>query len=582
MIGFPAPTGSKNAAGSTRRSACPSVTARRSSPRARASAHQPQCLVSRAEHPWPGLVGFRPTCRVLRPAVEGHLLGVRYAALDAKPILIGHAILPAMLNLLWPLVSLSAMRRNLTRSNVLAMLSTVAVLGAPGLVVPALADAAPGSTFPILVMGDSYSAGNGAGDYTGPKGCWRSPNNYAGLYSQALNQPPYDQLSYVASSACSGDKTSSFFSTTSGRAPQLDSVNKRYGLILLTIGGDDVGFAGIVQNCLIVAFVNVSKCKAFLGEADTLLSDGTIEGRLRRVLNGIRSRADSRAVIALLGYPYLESDSGYVIDKGAPDAFNVGGWLRRIEDKGDAIQQRLVAELDLRDHTSSFVFVKTKALFKGHELSATSSNPDRWFIEPLTDSTIASRFTWYHPNPTGWAAEAKLLLSDPNIPKHDPIGATPPHPVTHSGRTVDLLDGSTLATFTGHIADDRRCGGPEAAPNSCQLNGVTIGTTPFTAAWWTAGYDTSDAITFSLDGRFQMLSGMLGIVSVSGSGCEEYMQVTGDSHELFGERMAGARSVSLDVSGVDQVTVSATVVAQGEGDCQAGFGAPTGIVSTGN
>jgi len=351
------------------------------------------------------------------------------------------------------------------------VLTVVSAVGASGLMVPALADAASSSTFPILVMGDSYSAGNGAGDYAGPEGCWRSPNNYAGLYSQALNQPPYDQLSYVASSACSGDKTSSFFSTTDGRAPQLNSVSKHYGLILLTIGGDDVGFAGIVQNCLIAAFVNVAKCKALLSEAGKLLSDGTIEGRVRRVLSGIRSRADSRAVIALLGYPYLESDAGYVIDKGAPDAFNVGGWLRRIEDKGDAIQERLIAELDRHDHTSSFVFVKTKALFKGHELSAESSNPNRWFVEPLTDATLLSRFTWYHPNPTGWAEEAKLLLSDPSIPKRDPIGAAPPHsPVTHGGSgsvtpagsvgplQIGRSTKSAVIAFAGRPDSDRKGG----------------------------------------------------------------------------------------------------------------------------
>ncbi len=300
---------------------------------------------------------------------------------------------------------------------------------------PTEATAASSSTFPILVMGDSYSAGNGAGSYSGPAGCWRSPSNYAGLYAQALNQPPYDQLSYVATSACSGDKTSSFFSTTSGRRPQLDSVNKRYGLIFLTIGGDDVNFAGIVKNCLIAAFLEPVQCKALLTQADKLLSDGTIEGRVRHVLSAIRGRASSHATIALLGYPYLESDAGYEVNKGTPHAYNVGGWLRQIEDKGDAIQQRLVGELDGKDHTRSFVFVKTKALFMGHELSATSSNPNRWFVEPLTDSTIASHDTWYHPNPTGWAEETKLLLSDPNIPKRDPITRSPPTapPVTHGG-----------------------------------------------------------------------------------------------------------------------------------------------------
>ncbi len=202
-------------------------------------------------------------------------------------------------------------RRNFTgRRRQATALATSLVLAAAilGSALRAIPAQASGSTFPILVMGDSYSAGNGAGDYEGPKGCWRSPNNYAGLYTQALNQPPYDQLAYLASSACSGDKTSSFFSPTSGRPPQLDSVNKRYGLIFLTIGGDDVGFAGIVKNCLISAFVEPVKCKALLSKADRMLSDGTMAGRVRHVLSAIRAHANARATIVLLGYPYLESE----------------------------------------------------------------------------------------------------------------------------------------------------------------------------------------------------------------------------------------------------------------------------------
>jgi hypothetical protein len=150
-------------------------------------------------------------------------------------------------------------------------------------------------------------------------------------------------------------------------------------------------------------------------------------------------------------------------------------------------------------------------------------------------------------------------------------------PAPSPGTSMDLLEGSTLATFTGHIANDEKCGGPEAAPNSCQLSGVTIGTTSFRAAWWTAGYDTSDSITFNLGGRFRRFTGTLGIVSVSGGGCAEHVEVKGDSRELFGETLAGAHHVNLDVSGIDIVNVSAIVVDQGEGDCQAGLGEPTGV-----
>src|SRR5450755_843435 len=67
------------------------------------------------------------------------------------------------------------------------------------------ASVAAARVLPILVMGDSYSAGNGAGDYFGAKGCWRSPNNYAGVFARALEGAPYDQPTVLDNVACSGD-----------------------------------------------------------------------------------------------------------------------------------------------------------------------------------------------------------------------------------------------------------------------------------------------------------------------------------------------------------------------------------------
>jgi hypothetical protein len=336
-------------------------------------------------------------------------------------------------------------RGSLMRAGLAFLAPTLIVVSAPGLLGRPAVAAASSPAFPILVMGDSYSAGNGAGAYKGAKGCWRSPNNYAHLYATALERPPYSQPTAYETVACSGDTTGAFFSTTHNRRPQLDGVNRRYGLILLTTGGDDADFGEIVKNCLIQKLRDGAHCNSDLSTAENLVNDGTLEGRVRRVLRAIRTRANAHATIVLLGYPYLENNVAYRLPYGRNQVVPVGKRLRAIEDKGNALQQRVVDALNSHDHTRSFVFAETRQLFKGHELSATDSNPNRWFVEPLTDSTFASYETWYHPNPKGWAEEANLLLRDASIPKHNPIT-----PATRS-RTIECQTTTlyvTLATNT--------------------------------------------------------------------------------------------------------------------------------------
>jgi lysophospholipase L1-like esterase len=347
-----------------------------------------------------------------------------------------------------------SLERDLYRYVIAMVVTGVILAGSPGSSIRPAAAGASGSVLPILAMGDSYSAGNGAGMYYGPVGCWRSPNNYADLYARGLESPPYNQPTSYVTVTCSGDTTSSFFSTANGRPPQLNGVNKTFALIFLTIGGNDVNFAGIVKDCLISAFIEPAHCKALLEKADKLLSNGTIEGRISRVLSGIRRRASSHATIVLLGYPYLESDENYQINKGAADAYDVGKWVRAIGDKGDAIEQHLIDLLNRRNHTHSFVFVGTKRLFKGHELSADGSNPQRWFVEPLTDSTIASHATWYHPDPVGWQEEADQLLADPRIPKHS-----------------ETQPGSTISQRLEGIPQSGKALGSSVAPVTLQFFG---------------------------------------------------------------------------------------------------------------
>jgi GDSL-like Lipase/Acylhydrolase family len=324
--------------------------------------------------------------------------------------------------------------------------------------------------FPILVMGDSYSAGNGGGDYYGAKGCWRSPYNYAGDFARALEQAPYDLPTVLDNVACSGDTTSAFFHRTDGRPLQLDAINKGYGLILLTTGGDDVRFAGIVQNCLIQITRDGQKCQSLLSAADRLLTDGQLEQRIVHVLDAIEQRANVHARIVVLGYPYIEGNEHYLLPYGHDKTIDVPARLTQIGDLGDQVDERAIDRVDAHYHTDRFVFVDTKQLFAGHELFALSLNPSRWFIAPRTDAGVAFRNIWYHPNPTGWAAEARLLLTDRKVPKVNPIPARPPVPyggdgtIAPDGRIGPLrLRASTLTDVIEFAGQPEQVGDGEAS-----------------------------------------------------------------------------------------------------------------------
>jgi hypothetical protein len=74
---------------------------------------------------------------------------------------------------------------------VLALVGMFAVVGvlAPA---PAAAQSQP-PPLRIVVMGDSYTAGNGAGGYAGPTDCFRSPAAWGERYRswlEAAGQPP--------------------------------------------------------------------------------------------------------------------------------------------------------------------------------------------------------------------------------------------------------------------------------------------------------------------------------------------------------------------------------------------------------
>jgi hypothetical protein len=320
------------------------------------------------------------------------------------------------------------------------------------------ADAAPGDGLvSILVMGDSYSAGNGAGAYYGPMGaggfpahvtgCFRSAFNYARQFQRIIELPPFNQRAFVHNEACNGAVTSDIWQARDGRRAQVEAVDEGYDVIFLTTGGNDLQFSDIAKTCLVKHFQDGANCGPNLERAERLLSDGTVEAAIRRALTDIQGEAHHDAKIVLLGYPFLESNTALTLHSGhfGSTYIEVGKRLHDIQVNGDAVQQRVVDSLNADLHTDQFLFVNPKSTFAGHELTADSVNPDRWFIQPWRDAAPEWFQIWYHPNRRGHTAEAALLATDPRVPKSDVrAGEGVPH-------DVDVM---LAIDTTGSMSDD--------------------------------------------------------------------------------------------------------------------------------
>jgi lysophospholipase L1-like esterase len=283
--------------------------------------------------------------------------------------------------------------------------------------IPVLTGSAGASDSPhplsILVLGDSYSSGNGAGAYRGPASCRRSAANYARQFERLVEAAPGGVPTTTQTVACSGAVTADVLRPHGARPAQLSAVDGDDDIVFLTIGGNDIGFGAVVGSCLIVLTRNADACQATLATAERMVADGTLQARLAKVLTAIRRKAGPAARIVVLGYPYLEGDATYTVPstKRMLAPVQAGKRIRALSDAGDRLYGRLLASMP------GTVYVPTTRTFAGHELYAMRPNPARWFVAPMTDASFGQVDLWYHPDQAGHAAEAKALFHDPKVPK---------------------------------------------------------------------------------------------------------------------------------------------------------------------
>ena len=283
----------------------------------------------------------------------------------------------------------------------------------------------------VVLIGDSYAAGNGSRDangnrnYEGPKDCYRSPTNWASQYVDWLETQGYN-VTFV-NRACSGgvvsnfttrrrmdDKTVSVFAPPSTsqdevfrRAleggcrtpfpadeeydlayagfdpaighlvvctrflkPQLDAVGPDTDLVLMAGGGNDVEFSEIVKQCFAPVLRDPGSCRTLVEAARTGLDGVRIQ--LTDALTDLRSRARPDTKVALIGYPFLANNDDFELvyrrlGLFESDRYDAARQVRLVGLTGDEQQQAAVANANAAVGTEFATFVNIKDLFRGHE-----------------------------------------------------------------------------------------------------------------------------------------------------------------------------------------------------------------------
>jgi len=314
----------------------------------------------------------------------------------------------------------------------------------------------------VVVLGDSYSAGNGARDdsgsraYYGPSGCYRSDYAWNGQFAESL-EASFNPV--VARVACSGgvlgditerrdmddvvvrprlvgcpsakwdeewQRTNLTLLEAECRRfvkPQIDSVGENTDLVMFTGGGNDARFAEIVEKCFATGLRSPAGCEGAVEFADFIIAD-QFGARLDVVFTALRREMRPTAEVLYVGYPHLVDDVGYVVLSRNPFSnarYAAGDNVRRLATDAD-VEQRAAVGRSNATGAHAFTYVDgadVKTLFEGRAPNPFQDgprNPDRWLYEFET----RVKAEWYHFNPAGHEGLANYLAAN-----HAPAGGQP-------------------------------------------------------------------------------------------------------------------------------------------------------------
>jgi hypothetical protein len=241
-------------------------------------------------------------------------------------------------------------------------------------------------------LGDSYAAGPLIPSQSlNPLGCLRSSRNYAHIAAANVGMS-------LADVSCSGAKTDDMTAAQSTSAgtnpPQLNALSPATKVVSLQIGGNDIGFTEILQNCVTYnPFAHPCQDRYGTGANDQI--DARIAAtapKVAAVIQGIHQRSPNAKVL-VVNYAAILPETGRGCWPQVPLAYSDVPYLRGKEKGLNAMLQTAAA-----NNGATYVDDYTASIGK----DACRSAGTRW-VEPLVPANAAAPF---HPNARGEAGVA--------------------------------------------------------------------------------------------------------------------------------------------------------------------------------
>lgn len=225
------------------------------------------------------------------------------------------------------------------------------------------------TTWNYVAMGDSYSSGVGTGSYTLDSACKRSIYAYPYLFTQHHTMGSFNFV------ACSGAKTTDLI------AKQLTYLSAATNLVTMTIGGNDIGFASLIQQC------TLSDCTSALVNTTANLGS-TLGPALNTAFHDVRQAAPNATVI-VLGYPRVFSTS-------TASCLGTLGISSTEEKDANALAEAMDGVIGNAARNYGFTYESALTPWTGHAVCSTSP----W----LNGLNLFNTGESYHPNKAGHSA----------------------------------------------------------------------------------------------------------------------------------------------------------------------------------
>jgi lysophospholipase L1-like esterase len=222
-----------------------------------------------------------------------------------------------------------------------------------------------------VALGDSYSSGVGATPYTSESGsCQRSVRAYSQLWANTHAPTSYRSV------ACSGA------TTVDVTNKQLSALSTSTTLVSMTIGGNDVGFSTVIQNCVTGG---TTACVNGVNAAENS-ARSILPGRLDALYSAIRGRSPAARVVAL-GYPHFYDTSGIF-------CIGLSTTSRNKINEGADVLDGIVKSAAARN---GVLFADVRSRFEADHLICDGSSS---WLHSLEVTQISSS---YHPNASGYS-----------------------------------------------------------------------------------------------------------------------------------------------------------------------------------